>query len=239
MIQNNEQLSNAAKILNSMRSSPSCHQLAASRLIVSCQSVTGQGSSIRDFTILDKVKSLYSARLGICELREAGAAVPSECSPLFTPQVRDPRSTRCDLGDVCSYQLDSCLKVLESKPQWWTSYSNNRQNAAVLCQASRTEIEKDERLDHYEGLVNLTAVLSSHLNSSLAQSDKLFLHQEAIIEDLDLKRQALLNTFGQDSSTVEYFLTAMLRKLQRLHDSIDRANSNTRPLIKVCPYASQ
>jgi hypothetical protein len=54
------------------------------------------------------------------------------------------RTTGLGYDDIKGQQLGQCLKSLESRPQWWTSYSNNRQNAVVMCQAARGQIEKGE-----------------------------------------------------------------------------------------------
>ena len=156
----------ALGLLTSLESSPSCNRLATSTLIKSCQSLggsletTGQESESPE-ALLDNVKSIYAARLAVCELVEAGASVPAQCSPM-TPKKSARRQYKFGgyLGrngspenggggaggysSVSPAQLSHCLKSLESKPQWWTSYSNGRQNAIVICQAVRIDIEKGE-----------------------------------------------------------------------------------------------
>ena len=146
--------------ISSLRSGPSCARFATATLLRSCQDVEGAVQSTRDDTesfevTLDQLKSTYAARLAVCELIEAGASVPSECSSL-TPAGR-PRQER-NLARILVRKttmksqdgmpnpdgatLKQCLTSLESRPQWWTSYSNNRQNAVVMCQAVRGQIER-------------------------------------------------------------------------------------------------
>lgn len=165
MVHRPEVFDEALRLLTSLQSSPSCTRLAASTLISSCQSFTGTSKdadrSLPDFeTALDDLKSIYAARLAVCELVGAGAAVPSVCAPLMpSDQAKDKRGFRAFLkqgtgqrrttetkhDEIGGQQLGQCLKSLESRPQWWTSYSNNRQNAVVMCQAARSQTEKGER----------------------------------------------------------------------------------------------
>ena len=88
---------------------------------------------------MDDLKSVYATRLAICELRSAGAPIPPKCES-FAPALNNDKGKAYDKGD--NRDLSHCLKSLESRPQWWTSYSNNKQNAIVMCRAARVEIEK-------------------------------------------------------------------------------------------------
>lgn len=137
-----------------MQSSPSCNRLAASTLLTSCQSV--EGSSANAEGLLDDLKSVYAAQLAVCELTGAGSPIPQHCGSLMWSELSSGKqglrgflSSRSEklhaitgTRDLDQKQLSHCLKSLESRPQWWTSYSNSRQNAAVMCKAARIEIEK-------------------------------------------------------------------------------------------------
>ena len=155
----------ALRLLTSFQSSPSCTRLAASTLISSCQSLAGPSkdtdrSSPDSEATLDDLKSIYAARLAVCELVGAGTVVPTFCAPLMpSDQVKSKqgfraflkqgagqrRATESNHDNFKEQQLGQCLKSLESRPQWWTSYSNNRQNAVVMCHAARAQTEKGER----------------------------------------------------------------------------------------------
>ena len=125
---------NAVQLLSSMQNSPSCNRLATSTLLESCQSIDSSNHNAE--VSLEDVRSVYAAQLAMCEIESAGTAVPQTCKSLSTPhQMRGFKSIRKD-------QLGSCLQSLESKPQWWISYSNSKQNAMVMCQAARVDIEK-------------------------------------------------------------------------------------------------
>lgn len=132
-----------------MQTSPSCNRLAASTLLSSCQDIDGTVRDAEGF--LDNIKSVYAARLAMCEISSTGLTIPLECEPLkpVIGQVgprnlkRTSDKEKAKLGDrksIKKHQLSQCLQSLESRPQWWTSFSNGRQNAVVMCQAARVDI---------------------------------------------------------------------------------------------------
>lgn len=127
----------ALELLGSIQSAPSCNRLVASNLLTSCKSIEGPSSDSE--STIDDVKSIYAAQLAVCELRSAGALTPPPCA-LVSPTATDKQTK--PYHKVDKYHLSQCLQSLESRPQWWTSYSNNRQNAVVMCQAARVEVEK-------------------------------------------------------------------------------------------------
>ncbi|KAJ5755934.1 hypothetical protein N7533_005477 [Penicillium manginii] len=171
----------AVQLLDSMKSSPSCNRVAVTRLVTSCQFVGGKetgDSNTYEYETLDRIRSIYAARLAICELSGAGASVPSPCLPVavsqpptsnfrfpFTSKPRSSPDTSIDL--LPEDLLRQCLKALESRPQWWTSYSNNRQNAMVICQAARIEVEREELLDLHRAIVKTSSKLHEGLGAAL------------------------------------------------------------------------
>lgn len=145
--------SQALSLLDSMQNAPSCNRLAASTLLDSCQSV--EGSTAGAESSLEDIRSVYAVKLAVCEIVSAGSAVPSLCMPFRSVNAESKQRGRGGVGangrgkplsanDIDSRRLSQCLQSLESRPQWWTSYSNSRQNAVVMCQAMRADIEKGE-----------------------------------------------------------------------------------------------
>ncbi|KAI9841897.1 MAG: hypothetical protein M1838_003351 [Thelocarpon superellum] len=158
----------AFDLIAAQRSAPTCDRLATVSLLDSCRSLersseSASGSEASE-SVLDEIKSVYAARLAICELVGAGALPPGECAPL-SPQA----STKAGRGrraksfwrlysqdehhrassppfthdEITTALLGRCLKSLETRPQWWTSYSNARQGAVVMCQAVRINQDRD------------------------------------------------------------------------------------------------
>ncbi len=169
----------AMQLLASIETSPSCHRLATITLINSCQTLEGSTKNTdhspeTSEAVQDEIKSIYAARLAVCELLGASAAVPLYCSPFIPSQPvkgkswfgsqshrqANQGSPKLRYDELTRRQVGQCLTSLESRPQWWTSYSNARQNAIVMCQAARSEIEKGK---HRLFRISIERFLSSYL----------------------------------------------------------------------------
>lgn len=127
-----------------MQGSPSCNRLAASTLLDSCHAVDGSKNDAEN--TLEDVRSVYAAQLAMCEISSAGSGIPQECKSLDISSQAKIHQTN-GFKYIWKDQLNLCLHSLESKPQWWTSYSNSRQNAVIMCQAARVDIEKGKPWD--------------------------------------------------------------------------------------------
>lgn len=154
--ENSEIFSRAIDFLDSLKSESACHQFASKELVDSCQSISDDANPTTSNDIeqvLEISRNEYAARLAVCELNTAKAMIPKVCSRFV------PSSEACTSGSwwrtksseqqrrVLCYpqsskqQVQKCISGLEEKPQSWTSFSNARQNAVMLCQASRERIE--------------------------------------------------------------------------------------------------
>ncbi|OCL08094.1 hypothetical protein AOQ84DRAFT_47348 [Glonium stellatum] len=232
-IQQREVLSNALRIIHSMESSPSCNRLAALTLINSCQSLELSAKSsinveTRSELILDAVKSEYAARLAVCELISAKANIPRDCSvfvpssygcakfrfrSLFTQQESHSQNELC-YPEASTSQFGQCLQALESKPQWWTSYSNARQNAVVMCQASRDAIERDEKLSLYKSLAEVTSDIASALAKSVQEAQTQLAEQMAFAEQVRGSQAQALSDLKQGRSEALSALSRLMVDMQ-------------------------
>ncbi|KAJ5899369.1 hypothetical protein N7495_004113 [Penicillium taxi] len=172
----------AVQILDALNISPSCNRIAADTLMTSCQSIGSKdGVRIEINDVLDRVRSIYAARLAICELDGAFASIPTSCLPVAVaskvPKSRfyfdifsKPHSRDVNAEDISDKVLQPCLKALESRPQWWTSYSNNRQNAMVLCHAARHEAEKEDILSLHKDITDSSIKLNKGLQAAIQKA---------------------------------------------------------------------
>lgn len=252
LAERNELYSEAIQLLNSMKSSSSCNQHAVTDLVASCQLLDGtgndqaQGSSLS----MDLIKSLYAARLAVCELSGAGATVPEKCVPIISSQRDDQfrafsqkTSWKGD-GTVSVPELEPCLRSLESKPQWWTSYSNNRQNAVVMCQAARFDIERDQLLKHHRNLADITFGLSQSLNDSLSDAAAEAVKQRQFFNDVDTLRLKLFRDIQETDSFARNLFLSLIRDMERrmekagntIHESMGDMLSYATTLSRVEPY---
>lgn len=165
--------SQALNLLDALQSSPSCIRLATSTLLTSCQTIEKHTSAAIE-PALDEIRGLYAARLALCEIAGAGLSIPPECTllhvgidsdaeKLHRHQLMGESTTQSSNSQetVGTLQIRQCLQSLESRPQWWTSYSNSRQNAAIMCQATRANIEKGV-LESFDQKVNLDSCATQH-----------------------------------------------------------------------------
>ena len=178
--------------LRNLDTKPSCHKVAAAALIHSCSTLestlgetiprdNGEISQGADSIISGEI-NLYAARLAVCELSSAKAFVPAACEA-FIPTVKTikkptwagyltgkgaskPRKLHPEYDDITEQHLAQCLTGLESRPQSWTSFSNSKQNAVVMCHAMRGEIERDQQVHLHNVLANTTADVVSALMQS-------------------------------------------------------------------------
>lgn len=202
-----------------MKTSPSCNRIAATRLVTSCQTFTDGGDHTQSYDAesLDSLRSTYAARLALCEIDGAGTAIPPSCLAVTVSQppqksrfgfVNRHKSHDTSMDQIPKQILEQCLKTLESRPQWWTSYSNSRQNALIICQASRMEKEKEELLDLHQSIAKSSLKLSTGLQEALRdaatqhEQQKEFTLavqrlQEKVVADLDMTDSLFKRLFAR------------------------------------------
>jgi len=227
VVHHGDVFSQAIRIIHDYDRAPSCHRVATKALLDSCQSLEPADRSAN--LALDLVKSAFAARLAICELNGAGAAIPTECMSMI-PKASDDQSLLCrstgyhcdpqekskpEFNPISQPETNACLRALESKPQWWTSYSNARQNAVLMCHAAREQIEhgmsqlmsahidanhySDQLLNTYRAMSETTEGLSAALAQSASESFAQLAKQKAfasavqdfqaqLTKDLELER---------------------------------------------------
>ncbi|KAI9818845.1 MAG: hypothetical protein M1827_007666 [Pycnora praestabilis] len=239
----------ALRLLTSLESSPSCTRLATVTLLTSCQALTApqkdaEGSSAGPEAFLDEVRSIYAARLAVCELLGAHAGIPSECSPLMplepanskrrfqrlwsqSKRLAEDSGNRMTYGEVKKQEFARCLKSLESRPQWWTSYSNSRQNAVMMCQAARNEIEKGgsmiriyELLDLHKAMAGVTTDLSSTLATTLRNANAHLVEQKAFAEAVGVFRSQLIHDLEGATTKAQAFFGSVVRDLDSVLQAV-------------------
>jgi len=115
--------SEALQLLQSLESKSSCHGEATSSLMLDC-------STLDTKSVNGHIRTTYAVKLAICEFESTGINYPGECKAIRSGTP------------ILQHSLTRCLKMLEEKPQYWTTLSNNIQNVMALCAASRFEVEK-------------------------------------------------------------------------------------------------
>jgi hypothetical protein len=109
-------------ILHSLETKPTCHRAATAALISDCNNLDASSDTPGD------LRYRYAAQLAVCEFEATGIWYPDDCKSLDSHKNWHGR----------------CIKRLEERPQWWTTLSNNIQNAMVVCAAVRHEVEQGQ-----------------------------------------------------------------------------------------------
>lgn len=137
---------NTFEIANRFNSAPSCESIASAALAYSCGSLDSSNGHL-----IEHVKSVYAARLAVCELLNANIEIPRQCFA-FVPHpdsykkvemksfLKAGRLSNANLlypkyDSETEAHTDECITALHETPQYWTSYSNNKQTTLSICQA--------------------------------------------------------------------------------------------------------
>lgn len=135
--------------LEELKTTSSCHRLAASTLVQTCQTLDQK----TDLDVaLSDVKEEYAAKVAACELTavldKSRDVVPKACKA-FLPSKNACAKSEASGEKLCYAhtsrpQVVACISALQDRPQSWTSYSNALQNVHHTCQAFRFAIDKGE-----------------------------------------------------------------------------------------------
>ncbi|OAL06280.1 hypothetical protein IQ06DRAFT_362560 [Phaeosphaeriaceae sp. SRC1lsM3a] len=193
---NQRVITQAVDFVVSMQTAPTCTRMAASHLMNECKLLehAPDFAKSRPDAYLDNVKTEYAAKLAVCELLSAQPAnpmAPPNCDILV------PTSRACSKGGSWWYsrpeitlndkqcyphfkehQYVQCLKTLQSSPQYWTSFSNARQNAVIMCQASRDAIERENHLETFKNLTQVMGAVSDAMKKSTEEYESLLQDQK-------------------------------------------------------------
>ncbi|KAF2830659.1 hypothetical protein CC86DRAFT_463919 [Ophiobolus disseminans] len=199
---NHRVITQAVDFVVSMQNAPTCTRLAASNLMNECKLLENAPdfAKSRPEAYLDNIKTEYAAKLAVCELL---SAQPSNPTPPANCDILVPTSRACGKGSTwwysrpeatmndkqCypefkEYQYVQCLKSLQSSPQYWTSFSNARQNAVVMCQASRDAIERENHLETFKNLTQVMGVVSSAMKKATEEYEALVKDQKQFADEV-------------------------------------------------------
>lgn len=199
---NQRVITQAVDFVVSMQTAPTCTRMAASHLMNECKLLehAPDFAKVRPEAYLDNVKTEYAAKLAVCELL---SAQPNNPTPPPNCDILVPTSRACSRGgtwwysrpetsvnekhcypEIKEYQYVQCLKTLQSSPQYWTSFSNARQNAVVMCQASRDAIERENHLETFKNLTQVMGAVSSAMKKSTEEYEALIRDQKQFADEV-------------------------------------------------------
>lgn len=252
---NHKVISQAIDFVVSMQTAPTCTRMAASHLMSECKLLehAPDFAKSRPDAYLDNVKTEYAAKLAVCEL--LSAQPPSHISPPQHCDILVPSSQACNKGrwwsqtqiisdkqcypEYREQQYSQCLKTLQSSPQYWTSFSNARQNAVVMCQASRDAIERESHLETFKNLTQIMGAVSSSIKHTTDEYASLLRDQKQFADELRESQ----TQFEKDIAVVqEKALTTANNLNERFHAFMETsvsqlitalANSQSAEIIRI------
>ncbi|KAL1306044.1 hypothetical protein AAFC00_004171 [Neodothiora populina] len=244
-----DSISTVARTMQSVNNMPSCAKVASAALLNSCAQLDSDAAAKMNEGLdimLDKSKSIYATRLAVCEILDVGAHITSACST-FKPKTRNSRTSgftayirrqktspsmaHYDVYDQETIkQLDSCKATLHATPQSWTSFSNARQNAVVMCNAMRAEVERDDAIafhkimmEYHENATSNMGQASDILSSVLTNFKSVRQGMESFHTELSKDNEAMSAAVAEQWSRIR-------QALDSIHDGITTAQQATHEL---------
>lgn len=210
---NQKVITQAVDFVLSMQTAPTCTRMAASHLMSECRLLehAPDFAKSRPEAYLDNVKTEYAAKLAVCELL---SAQPTNPSPPPHCEILVPSHKACGKGikwwhsksetpedkqcypEFRDHQYVQCLKSLQSTPQFWTSFSNARQNSVVMCQASRDAIERENHLETFKNLTQILGGVTSTMQKTTEDYDSLVREQRRFTEETRDSHEQLKHDIG-------------------------------------------
>lgn len=263
-----ESIEQVLSIIRTVEKLPLCPKIATAALVHSCSGMEESSSTNIDH-LFEQSKTVYAARLAVCELQDAFNPVPNECLS-FVPTRENTRKqsiygwlradgptepiTRFqDYEVVTEKNIQQCLTALGTKAQWWTSYSNNRQTAVVMCHAMSASVKKgkfihrvlslqqslniitDETLAMYRVLTEV----NSKATDALLRSTELFEQSENDFDQIRKSMQsfhkALVSDFEGMTDAVAQFWTALDNKVGQIANDLDNIDQVSLFLWRLRP----
>ncbi|KIW24740.1 uncharacterized protein PV07_10435 [Cladophialophora immunda] len=235
----------AMRVVDNLATQSTCHQAAAAQLLLTCKTVgVGMTREQGKHELLERAQSVYAVRVAVCETGEGRAAVPSACKPI----LEIPQRLDHEIDVVNSRILASCLEALIAEHYYWTSYSNNRQDANTLCQATTIESTRLEALQSYRKLAQLLPELRAALGSTqsqwltfLRQQQEEIWHMSNLRQKNQDERQALheaeLSNFRDAVNMAKEGLHDVLKTLQLRMANTDEGVAQSREATVFSDFA--
>jgi hypothetical protein len=235
--------------LDSLRSTPTCFEIATA-LTNYCHSVGVDSEHVKDRAVeLENSRKLFAIRLAFCELKPANPSLPAQCSAIIssgdTKEHWYQRKSQVNETFAPPKTVDLCLDAVyrvKDHSEWWTSYSNNKQNVDAWCHLSRVAIEKEEMLETQKSAVMVMGKAASMLAEHMQRHVRMQEDQKRVDEEIvALSSQALDNMeTGKEElrSFVESFFQGLRFELSKTSNSVVDVNNALMNLNKVwnIPY---
>ncbi|KAG5438512.1 hypothetical protein PCANB_002616 [Pneumocystis canis] len=179
---------------------PSCFRSTISSLLSTCEK--------SDSDLHEDEKLVFAVKLTLCELDTAHIEIPEICRQESSRQ---------------------CVKELEKRPQWWTSYSGYFRDITRICFYARTEVEKDQLLAIHRNLTYAQMGLLRNLKLEMDDIDlrlyekyKMEQSWQKFQENMQHSMLLMQNEIKKMEKVVNTLLSTFLMSINASLEEVDR-----------------
>ncbi|QSZ36144.1 hypothetical protein DSL72_007269 [Monilinia vaccinii-corymbosi] len=166
----NELYSSAMLELKRLEEEPICHRVAAQLLMSNCEGLEDISQKEYDF-YSGRVQRHYveslAASLAICDMERSSMFVPDACESFRLPALLHASQEAEGKFQVSQNEVGACLKGLGKDPSHWLSWTSYRDNCLLICQAARSDIDKDQSILLQKKLVEIMSQFAADLEKDL------------------------------------------------------------------------
>ncbi|TGO46788.1 hypothetical protein BOTNAR_0565g00050 [Botryotinia narcissicola] len=167
---NNELYSSAMLELKRLEEEPICHRVAAQLLMSNCEGLENINQKEYDL-YSGRVQRHYveslAASLAICDMERSSMVVPDACKSFRLPSLLRASQEAEEKLQVSQNEVGACLKGLGKDPSHWLSWTSYRDNCLLICQAARSDIDKDQSILLQKKLVEIMSQFAADLENDL------------------------------------------------------------------------
>ncbi|KAK8903948.1 hypothetical protein QC760_007385 [Botrytis cinerea] len=167
---NNELYSSAMLELKRLEEEPICHRVVAQLLMSNCEGLEDINQHEYDL-YSGRVQRHYveslAASLAICDMERSSMVVPDACESFRLPSLLRASQEAEGKLQVSQNEVGACLKGLGKDPSHWLSWTSYRDNCLLICQAARSDIDKDQSILLQKKLVEIMNQFAADLENDL------------------------------------------------------------------------
>ncbi|OAL53888.1 hypothetical protein IQ07DRAFT_584478 [Pyrenochaeta sp. DS3sAY3a] len=232
---NHKVISDALGFVVSLQSAPTCTRMAAGHLMNECKLLehAPDFAKSRPEAYLDNVKTEYAAKLAVCELIsiQGGNPVPPPHCEILVPSSRAcgtstwfharaevPNGKQC-YPEFSERQYTQCLKGLQSSSKFWISFSNARQNAMTICQASRDGIDRENHLEMFKNLTEVFGAVTSSMEKTAKDYQSVIREHKQHSEETQASHRQLQEEIQAAQEKAVSAITALDNKFHNFMES--------------------
>lgn len=159
-------------------------------------------------SVNDSQRMMFAAQLAVCEFQASNVDFPEICLGGFAAE---------------------CVKKLETRPQWWTTYSGYYKLVGNLCLEYQRECELEQVVEFYINLYKAQRKVYSYLFDAMEviDLDNVYMAKSKQIYEEMIEKYSLFNKYYQDTAGLYWsFMEKSMEKVTSLENAFDSLTLN-------------